>query len=77
MFGVFDRRRGIRSWPVGTPEFDASGLPEIPLPALYICRGTVCAAPVTEPDQIIDALRSLIFPEGMNPEDSSTPNSES
>lgn len=77
MFGVFDRRRGIRSWPVGTPEFDASGLPEIPLPALYICRGTVCAAPVTEPDQIIEALRSLIFPEGMNPEDSSTPNSES
>ena len=64
MFGVFDRRRGIRTWPVGTREFSASGLPEIPLPALYICRGTACAAPVTEPQQIIDALRSLIFPEG-------------
>ncbi|PSR22063.1 MAG: thioredoxin domain-containing protein [Sulfobacillus acidophilus] len=64
MFGVFDRRRGIRSWPVGTPEFAASGLPEIPLPALYICRGTVCAAPVTDPEQIIEALRSLIFPDG-------------
>ena len=65
MFGVFDRRRGIRSWPVGTPEFEASGMPELPLPALYICRGTACAAPVTEPEQIIEALRGLIFPEGM------------
>lgn len=64
MFGVFDRRRGIRSWPVGSPEFQASGLPEIPLPAVYICRGTVCAPPVTEPEGIIDALRSLIFPDG-------------
>lgn len=67
MFGVFDRRRGIRSWPVGTPEFQASGLPEIPLPAIYICRGTTCAAPVTEPEGIIDALRSLIFPDGEEP----------
>lgn len=65
MFGVFDRRRGIRSWPVGTPEFEASGLPEIPLPALYICRGTACAQPVTEPEHIIEALQSLIFPEGL------------
>lgn len=65
MFGVYDRRRGIRSWPVGSPEFEASGMPEIPLPALYICRGTACAAPVTEPEQIIEALRGLIFPEGM------------
>ncbi|NMP21221.1 thioredoxin domain-containing protein [Sulfobacillus harzensis] len=64
VFGVYDRRRAIRSWPVGTPEFEASGLPELPLPALYICRGTACAAPVTEPDQIVEALRSLIFPEG-------------
>lgn len=62
MFGVFDRRRGIRSWPVDSAEFRASGLPELPLPALYICRGTACAAPVTEPEQIIDALRSLINP---------------
>ena len=68
MFGLFDRRRGIRSWPVGTPEFQASGLPEIPLPALYICRGTVCAAPVTDPEHIIDALRSLIFPNGEDAE---------
>ncbi len=65
MFGVYDRRRGIRSWPVGSPEFEASGMPELPLPALYICRGTACAAPVTEPDQIIEALRALIFPDGM------------
>ena len=63
MFGVFDRRRGIRSWPLGSPEFAASELPEIPLPALYICRGTTCAAPVTEPDHIIEALRTLIFPD--------------
>lgn len=67
MFGVFDRRRGIRTWPVGTPEFQASGYPEIPLPALYICRGTTCAAPVTQPEQIIEALRSLIFPEEASP----------
>ena len=63
IYGVFDRRRGIRTWPVGSREFQASDLPEIPLPALYICRGATCAAPVTEPEQIIVALQGLIFPD--------------
>ncbi|MCY0900333.1 MAG: DUF255 domain-containing protein [Firmicutes bacterium] len=73
MFGVFDRRRGIRTWPVGSREFAASGLPEIPLPALYICRGTACAAPVTQPEQIVDALRSLLFPADADMADTTEP----
>ncbi|MCY0865333.1 MAG: DUF255 domain-containing protein [Sulfobacillus sp.] len=60
IFGVYDRRRAVRSLMVGTPEFQASGLPDIPLPALYICRGTACAAPVTEPEGILGALQSLL-----------------
>lgn len=59
IFGVYDRRRGIRTWPVGSPEFARSDYPEIPLPALYICRGSACAAPVTAPEGIMEALQTL------------------
>jgi uncharacterized protein YyaL (SSP411 family) len=60
MFGVFDRRRGIRTLDTQSPDFAESGLPELPQPALYICRDTVCAAPVTDPEGILDALRTVI-----------------
>ncbi|MDA8194762.1 MAG: DUF255 domain-containing protein [Thermaerobacter sp.] len=59
VFGVFDRRRAVRSVVLGSPEFLRSGYPEIPLPALYICRGTACAAPVTVPEGILAALQSI------------------
>jgi hypothetical protein len=59
IYGLFDRNRIVRTWPVGTPEFAQSGYPEIPVPALYICQGQTCSAPVTDPEGILPALQQL------------------
>lgn len=66
MFGVYDRNRIIRTWKVGTPSFQASGYPDLPMPALYICRGQACASPVSTPEEIINALQELA---GASPEE--------
>ncbi len=69
IYGVYDRNRIVRTWPIGSRQFEASDYPEIPMPALYICRGTVCAAPVTEPEGLLQALQELA---GVVPEPETT-----
>jgi uncharacterized protein YyaL (SSP411 family) len=59
IFGLFDRNRIVRTWPVGSEEFSQSGYPEIPMPALYLCQGQTCAPAVTEPQGILPALQQL------------------
>jgi uncharacterized protein YyaL (SSP411 family) len=59
IYGVYDRNRAIRTLRIGTSAFDESQFPEVPLPALYLCRGQTCSAPVTEPDGILAALQQL------------------
>ncbi|SMC02579.1 hypothetical protein SAMN00768000_0663 [Sulfobacillus thermosulfidooxidans DSM 9293] len=59
IYGLYDRNRVVRTWPVGSPEFAQSGYPEIPVPALYICQGQTCSQPITEPEGILPALQQL------------------
>ncbi len=59
IYGVYDRNRIVRTWRIGSPEFEAGDYPELPSPALYICRGTLCAAPVTDPQDLVRALQEL------------------
>ena len=59
IYGVYDRNRAIRTLRIGTTAFDESDFPEVPLPALYLCREKTCSAPVTEPDGILAALQQL------------------
>ncbi len=59
IYGVYDRNRIVRTWRIGSPEFEASDYPELPNPALYICRGTTCAAPITDPQDLLRALQEL------------------
>jgi uncharacterized protein YyaL (SSP411 family) len=59
IYGVYDRNRIVRTWRIGSPEFETSDYPELPNPALYICRGTTCAAPVTDPQDLLRALQEL------------------
>jgi hypothetical protein len=34
-------------------------------PAVYVCRGTTCSLPVTDPDALDDALRLLSRPRSL------------
>ncbi len=62
IFGLFDRNRIVRTWPVGSENFSQSGYPEIPMPALYLCQGQTCAPAVTDPQGILEALQKLNAP---------------
>ncbi|CAB1129662.1 Thymidylate kinase [Candidatus Hydrogenisulfobacillus filiaventi] len=58
-FGIFDRNRALRTLATDDPAFAASGFPDLPMPALYLCRGSACAQPVTSPEGILGALEQL------------------
>lgn len=60
MFGVFDRHRVLRTVAAGTRQFAEAGYPELPMPALYLCRGQACAAPVSAPEDILRGLQQLV-----------------
>ena len=38
---------------------EALSLPREPAPAAYACAGTMCSAPVTEPDALAEAVREM------------------
>ncbi len=59
IYGVYDRNRIVRTLKVGTSAFEESNFPEVPLPALYLCRGQTCSEPVTDPEGILPALQRL------------------
>lgn len=59
IFGVFDRNRIVRTIATDSKEFAASDYPDLPVPALYLCREETCAQPVTEPEGILAALQQL------------------
>ena len=37
----------------------ALSLPANPSPAAYVCVGTTCSAPVTDPDSLIETVRRM------------------
>ncbi|MBX5466827.1 MAG: DUF255 domain-containing protein [Firmicutes bacterium] len=57
---VYAPNRLLRTVKQGTEAFRAGGYAEVPMPALYLCRGTVCAAPITTPEGIAPALQRLL-----------------
>lgn len=59
-YALYSQNRIVRTVKPGSEAFRKGGYAEVPMPALYICRGTVCAAPVTTPEQIGPALQSLL-----------------
>lgn len=59
IFGVYDRNRVLRTLRTGTEAFQASQFPELPVPALYLCREGTCSAPITNPEGILPALQQL------------------
>jgi uncharacterized protein YyaL (SSP411 family) len=38
----------------------ALGLPAEPSPATYVCAGTMCSAPITEPERLADAVTAMM-----------------
>jgi uncharacterized protein YyaL (SSP411 family) len=62
VFAIYDLNRAIVAVDVDDPKRSEWGYPDEPLPALYLCRGTACAAPVTDPAQVAEAFRSLVVP---------------
>ncbi|MEX0682997.1 MAG: DUF255 domain-containing protein [Dehalococcoidia bacterium] len=38
----------------------ALGIPGEPSPAAYVCAGTMCSAPITEPDRLADVVRGMV-----------------
>lgn len=57
---IYDLNRAVFEMDVDDPEREARGYRDEPLPSLYLCRGTACAAPVTEPEEVINAFRTVV-----------------
>jgi uncharacterized protein YyaL (SSP411 family) len=62
VFSIYDLNRAITAMDVDDPAREAAGYATEPLPLLYLCRGTACAAPVTDPAGVADAFRTLVVP---------------
>jgi uncharacterized protein YyaL (SSP411 family) len=62
LFALYLPNRAVHAYDVDSPEREAAGYPDEPLPALYLCRGTVCAPPVTTPEGVPAALQTLFAP---------------
>lgn len=60
LLALYDLNRAVTEIDVNDPERETQGYSDHLVPALYLCRDTICANPVTDPGQIPDQYRSLI-----------------
>jgi len=66
-FALYYPERRLKTLYPGDPERDELGLADDAEPALYLCRGTVCAPPVFRPDDIPAAVQALVAGASPNP----------
>ncbi len=59
-FALFYPERRVRTVLPGDPDREELGVADEDPPALYLCRGTVCAPPVHAPDEIAAAVQALV-----------------
>jgi uncharacterized protein YyaL (SSP411 family) len=61
---LYSVNTAVRAVDVMDPEAEEAGYDEDTVPALYLCRGTVCSPPIQNPADVIGAYRALLAQPG-------------